>query len=149
MTSPPIRGKTDRSSRRNFSTTEIQGLGLQLQVARIEQIIEARRRAADYLTKRLSGCDALIPQDLGNDEIKPTFHLYRLLIIPEKAGGDVQVFKKKLDAKGVTEIPHFGPLYRFEVLRDMGYDEDAIAATLPQLCRRCSTTALRTSRSTA
>ena len=115
----------------NFSTTEIQGLGLQLQLSRYDEILEARRQAAAYLTKRLSVCDALIPQDLGNDEIKPTFHLYAVILDPEKAGGDVQVFKKKLAAKGVTEIAHFGPLYRFEVLKDRGYNEEEIAASCP------------------
>ncbi len=115
----------------NFSTTEIQGLGLQLQLSRYDEILESRRQAAAYLTERLSGCDAIIPQDLGNEDIKPTFHLYSVIIDPEKAGGDVQLFKKKLAQKGVTEIAHFGPLYRFEVLKDRGYDEAAIAATCP------------------
>ncbi len=115
----------------NFSTTEIQGLGLQLQLSRYDEILAARRQAAEYLTKRLSVCDALIPQDLGNDEIKPTFHLYAVILDPEKAGGDVQTFKAKLAAKGVTEIAHFGPLYRFEVLKDRGYNEEEIAASCP------------------
>jgi len=115
----------------NFSTTEIQGLGLQLQLARYPEILEARKEAATYLTKRLSVCDAIIPQDLGNDDIKPTFHLYAVVIDPEKAGGDVQTFKKKLAAKGVTEIAHFGPLYRFDVLKGLGYNEEEIAATCP------------------
>lgn len=115
----------------NFSSTEIQGLGLQLQLSRYDKILEARAQAAAYLTKKLSGCDAIIPQDLGNEEIKPTFHLYSVIIDPEKAGGDVQLFKKKLAQKGVTEIAHFGPLYRFEVLKERGYDEAAIAATCP------------------
>ncbi len=115
----------------NHSTTEIQALGLSLQIARNEEILAIRRRAAAYLNSRFEGNDALIPQDLGNDEIKPTFHLYLLQIDPEKAGGDIQVFKKKLAAKGVTEIAHFGPLYRFKVVQDMGYDSDEIAKTCP------------------
>ena len=115
----------------NFSTTEIQGLGLQLQLSRYNEILEARRQAAAYLTKRLSVCDAIQPQDLGNEDIKPTFHLYSVIIDPEKAGADVQVFKKKLAEKGVTEIAHFGPLYRFEVLKGLGYNEEEIAATCP------------------
>lgn len=128
----PIQGKDGHIFvATNFSTTEIQGLGLQLQIARIEKIIEARRRAATYLNSRLAGCDALILQDLGGGGCKPTFHLYQLQIDPEKAGGDVQVLKKKLAEKGVTEIAHFGPLYRFQVLKDLGYDEAAIAATCP------------------
>ncbi len=115
----------------NFSTTEIQGLGLQLQLSRYNDILKARADAAAYLTNRLAGCDAIIPQDLGNEDIKPTFHLYSVIVDPDKAGGDVQLFKKKLAQKGVTEIAHFGPLYRFEVLKDRGYDEAAIAASCP------------------
>ena len=127
----PIQGKDGGFVATNFSTTEIQGLGLQLQLARYDDILEARRQAATYLTNRLAGCDAIKPQDLGNDEIKPTFHLYSVVLDPEKAGGDVQTFKKKLAAKGVTEIAHFGPLYRFEVLKSLGYNEEEIAATCP------------------
>ena len=68
---------------------------------------------------------------MGNEDIKPTFHLYQLQIDPEKAGGDVQTLKKKLEEKGVTNIPHFGPLYRFKVVEDMGYDVEAIAKSCP------------------
>lgn len=115
----------------NYSTTEIQGLGLCRQIERIEEIINVRRMVATYLNDRLKECDALILQDLGNEDIRPTFHLYKLLIDPEKAGGDVQLFKKKLTQRGVTNIPHFGPLYRFNIMRTYGYDEDAIAETCP------------------
>ncbi len=127
----PIQGKDGGFVATNFSTTEIQGLGLQLQLSRYDEILESRRQAATYLTNRLSVCDAIIPQDLGNDDIKPTFHLYSIIIDPDKAGADIQVFKKKLAAKGVTEIAHFGPLYRFEVLKYLGYNEAEIAATCP------------------
>ncbi len=128
----PIQGKDGTSFvATNFSTTEIQALGLQLQLSRYDEILKARREVATYLTNRLSVCDAIIPQDLGNDDIKPTFHLYSVILDPERAGGDVQLFKKKLDEKGVTQIAHFGPLYRFEVLRTLGYNEAEIAATCP------------------
>jgi len=126
-----IKGKNGPFVATNFSTTEIQGLGLQLQIARNDRIMQARYDAAAYLNSRLAGCDAIIPQDLGGNGTKPTFHLYKLVLDPEKAGGDVQVLKKKLAQKGVTEIAHFGPLYRFQVLKEYGYDEDAIAATCP------------------
>ena len=126
-----IPGKEEPFVAVNYSTTEIQGLGLSLQIARNDAIIAERRAAAEYLNSRLAGCDALILQDLGNEEIKPTFHLYLLQIDPAKAGGDVQLFKKKLEEKGVTNIPHFGPLYRFRVVEQMGYDADEIAKTCP------------------
>ena len=127
----PIPGKNRPFVAQNSSTTEIQGLGLSLQVARNEEIIAKRRAAAEYLNKRLSVCDAIIPQPLGNDEIKPSFHMYLLHIDPAKAGGDIQVLKRKLEEKGVTNIPHFGPLYRFKVVSDLGYDPDEIAKTCP------------------
>ena len=36
-----------------------------------------------------------------------------------------------IEEKGVTNIPHFGPLYRFRVTQQMGYDSDEIAKTCP------------------
>ncbi len=127
----PIQGKYGPFVAGNSSTTEIQGLGLTLQVARNEEIIKERRDAAAYLSERFAANDAIIPQDIGNDDIKPTFHLYLLQIDPAKAGGDVQILKKKLEEKGVTQIAHFGPLYRFKVVQDMGYNSDEIAKTCP------------------
>ena len=125
-----IQGKYDKYIAGNSSTTEIQGLGLELQMKRNDEIIATRKKAAEYLSKRFSECDAIIPQDLGEDR-EPTFHLYLLKLIPEKAGGDIQEFKARLKEKGVTEIAHFGPLYRFKAVQDMGYDSDEIAKSCP------------------
>ncbi len=127
----PIKGKFGPSVAGNASTTELQGLGLKLQLDRYDKILAERRAAAAYLTKRFAENDAIIPQDLGNDDIVPSFHLYLLEIDPQKAGGDIQLLKKKLEEKSVTQIAHFGPLYRFDVLRPFGYDEDEIAKTCP------------------
>ncbi len=128
----PIPGKEKPFVALNYSPTEIQGLGLKLQVARNEKIIAERRAAAEYLNRRFAENDAIIPQKLGDDEdIKPTFHMYLLQIDPQKAGGDIQVLKKKLEEKGVTNIPHFGPLYRFKVVSDMGYDPEEVAKSCP------------------
>lgn len=126
-----IQGKEKPFVAANYSTTEIQGLGLRLQVERNDKIIAARRRAVEIVNEKLKGNPAIIPQDLGNEDIKPTFHLYQLQIDPEKAGGDVQTLKRKLEEKGVTNIPHFGPLYRFKVIADMGYDVESIAKSCP------------------
>jgi len=127
----PIPGKEGPFMAGNSSTTEIQGLGLALQVARNEEIIKARREAAEYLTGRFQENDAIIPQLLDTEDIKPSYHMYLLQIDPAKAGGDIQVLKKKLEEKGVTQIAHFGPLYRFKVVQDMGYNSDEIAKTCP------------------
>lgn len=127
----PIPGKEKPFVALNYSPTEIQGLGLRLQVARNEKIIAERRAAAEYLNRRFAENDAIIPQQLGDDDIKPTFHMYLLQIDPQKAGGDIQALKQKLEEKGVTNIPHFGPLYRFKVVSDMGYNPEEIAKACP------------------
>ncbi|MBE6689259.1 MAG: DegT/DnrJ/EryC1/StrS family aminotransferase [Ruminococcaceae bacterium] len=126
-----IQGKDKPFVPNNSSTTEIQAVGLSLQIDRYDAILAERRRCAEYMTKRLSENPAIIPQDLGNKDIVPTFHLYLLQIDPDKAGGDIQMLRQKLAAKGITEIPHFGPLYRFNILKQLGYDEKEIAAGCP------------------
>lgn len=127
----PIPGKEKPFVAGNSSTTEIQALGLSLQMERNEKIIAERRAAAEYLTKRFAENDAIIPQKVQEKDIQPTFHLYLLQIDPQKAGGNVQTLKKKLEEKSVTNIPHFGPLYRFAIVEQMGYDADEIAKTCP------------------
>jgi dTDP-4-amino-4,6-dideoxygalactose transaminase len=37
----------------------------------------------------------------------------------------------KLDQRGVTSIPHFAPLYKFEIMRQLGYDTAKLAASCP------------------
>jgi len=73
----------------------------------------------------------LLPQLLGTKDIVPTFHLYQLQIDPKAVGGDVQTLKAKLEEKGVTNIPHFGPIYRFAASVGKGFNEAAIAKTCP------------------
>ena len=126
-----IKGKYGPFMSANTSVTEIQALGLIQQMKRYDKILAERRREATYLTERLRENPAIIPQDLGNADIVPTFHLYQLQIDPEKAGGDVQTLKRKLDERGVTNIPHFGPLYRFAAVREMGLDPEAAAKSCP------------------
>ena len=127
----PIPGKKEPWMPNNSSTTEIAALGLKLQVERYDEIVAARRAAATYLTERLSENPAIITQDLGNEDYEPVFHLYQLQIDPEKAGGDAQTLKAKLLEKSVVNIPHFGPLYHFDIMRQFGYDQDEIAKSCP------------------
>jgi dTDP-4-amino-4,6-dideoxygalactose transaminase len=126
-----IQGKYGPFMPGNCSATEIQALGLLMQLERYDDILRKRQEAAKYLTERLSGNPAIIPQDLGNEDIIPVLHLYQIQVVPEKAGGDIQMLKEKLTQKSITNIAHFGPLYRFDILRELGYDRDAIAESCP------------------
>ncbi len=126
-----IPGKEKPFVTSNSSVTEIQALGLSLQIDRYEEILAKRRAVYNYMTERFSKCDAIIPNNLENEDYKPSYHLYLLQIDPAKAGGDVQTLKKKLEEKSVTNIPHFGPLYYFDILKTFGYDKEEIKASCP------------------
>ena len=68
---------------------------------------------------------------MDSKDIKSTHHLYLLRVEPSVLKGDIQEFKARLAAKGVTQIPHFAPLYRFSIMKQLGYDTRAIAGTCP------------------
>ncbi len=115
----------------NHSATEIQALGLLLQMKRLDNIIAQRRAAAEYMNSVLSQEAGILVEKADTAETYSTHHLYLLRIDPEVVGGNIQQLSKKLAEKGLTNITHFGPMYRFKIMKDLGYDENAIAATCP------------------
>ena len=115
----------------NHSATEVQALGMLLQMRRLEQIIARRRQAAEYMNEVLSQEEGILTEKPDTAETCGTHHLYLLRIDPAKVGGDIQQLSAKLAQKGLTNITHFGPMYRFKIMKDLGYDENAIAATCP------------------
>lgn len=127
-----LQGKHGYFVAQNSSSTELQALGLMRQFERLDDIIEVRRKNAAYLNDRFKENDAIIPQFLDTGDVKSTHHLYLLQINPEKAKGTIQDLKKKLDQKGITNIPHFAPLYKFDVIKKLGYDPAAIQKSCPE-----------------
>jgi len=115
----------------NYSSTEIQALCLLNQLGRLESIIDERRRNAEYLNERFASVEGLITPRGDDADVKPTWHLYLIQVDPAVTGADVQTFKAKLTEKGITNIPHFAPMYKFDLCKSLGYDEDAIAASCP------------------
>lgn len=115
----------------NSSSTELQAVGLLCQLHRYDGILAARRSNAMHVNARLQTCDALSVQPLGDETTRPTHHLYLLQVDPGIAGADVRVFRRKLTEKGVTTIPHFAPLYRFSIMRQLGYDVEEAARSCP------------------
>jgi len=115
----------------NHSSTEIQAVALLSQMKRLDSIIEERRKNAEYLTRRFEEVEGIIPQLLDTEEIKGTYHLYLFQLDPARLKGDIQDFKKKTAEKGVTQIPHFAPLYRFSFLKQLGYDVESMRKSCP------------------
>jgi dTDP-4-amino-4,6-dideoxygalactose transaminase len=115
----------------NHSAMEIQGLGFIRQMKRLDGIIAARKKAAEYMNGVLAEEDGILPEKADTANTYSTHHLYLLRINPKKAGGNIQALKKKLTEKGLTCITHFGPMYRFNIMKQFGYDENKIAETCP------------------
>lgn len=126
----PTRGGPQMAG--NHSSTEIQAACLLGQLGRLEQIIRVRRERAEYLSERFSQVPGLIPAPLDTDQIQSTYHLYLLQVDPAVLKGGIVEFKRRLTDKGVTNIPHFAPLYHFTVFEQLGYDRQAIAASCPR-----------------
>ena len=117
----------------NSSVTEIQALGFILQFSRMEKIIAARKAAAEHMNRILSEEPGIIPAPMDDEDIQYSHHLYPLRICPEVIGGDMRVLREKLKEKGLTEVCHFGPLYEFRIMHDLGYDAKSIAMSCPNM----------------
>ncbi len=116
----------------NHSSTEIQALGLLLQMKRLDNIIAIRRKAAEYMNGVLSEEKGILVEKADSADTYGTHHLYLLRIDPKTVGGNIQQLSAKLAAKGLTNITHFGPMYRFKIMKDLGYNEHELAASCPR-----------------
>lgn len=129
---PAIEGIRGPFAAGNHSVTEIQALGLYGQMRRNDRIIAIRRRVAKALNCRFTKVPGILGAPMDTAHIKGTHHLYLLQIDPDVVGADVQALKRKLADRGVTQIAHFAPLYKFQVMRQLGYDTASIEASCPQ-----------------
>ena len=114
----------------NFSTTEIQALALLRQMRQNAEIIKARRSVAARLHGAFVNVPGLLPGLLDSVDFGATFHLF-LLRVDERIKGGIQAMKNELTAAGVTQIPHFCPLYHYQIFQEFGYDQESIRATCP------------------
>ncbi len=126
-----LKGKNGYFAAGNHSVTEIQALAFLLQLRRLKSIIATRRKNAQYLTARFSKIPGIIPQKGDDRNFQSSHHLYLFQLEPKYFRGDIQTFKKKLEAKGVVQIPHFAPLYKFSILRQLGYDTKEMEKSCP------------------
>jgi len=126
-----LKGRGDYFIPGNYSVTEIQAVVLLSQLKRLNRIIERRRKAAEYLNSRFEGVPGIIPQLLDTEDIKSTYHLYLFQIDPSVLKGDIQVFKEKITQRGVTQIFHFAPLYKFTRMKQLGYNVDEMGESCP------------------
>jgi perosamine synthetase len=115
----------------NYSVTEAQAVVLLNQLVRFDQIIDRRRESFRYLCQRFAEAPEIVLPPGDTDEIRSSHHLFLLQVNPDMILGDVQDLKGRLKSKGVTQIQHFAPMYKFEIMRELGYDQEAISETCP------------------
>ena len=127
----PIRSAKGIFTAGNFSTTEIQAVGLLCQMKMNAAVIAERRKVARLLNEAFAAIDGLIPAPLDDETYGATFHLYLLRVDPDKVPGGIMALKQQLSDRGVTQIAHFCPLYRYDLFNALGYDTVAAAAGCP------------------
>lgn len=127
----PIRSRTGHFAASNYSVTEIQAVALLRQMRQNDAITAARRAVAQRLHDAFKDIKGIIPAPMGDADIQPSFHLFLLRVDPDAIQGGVQAFKQALTEKGVTQIPHFCPLYHYDLFKHFGYDQAAAKASCP------------------
>jgi perosamine synthetase len=127
----PIRSKSGCFPASNYSVTEIQAVALLRLMKQNDAITAARRAVAQRLHDALRDLDGVIPAPMGGDDIQPTFHLFLLRVDPNVIQGGIQALKQGLVEAGITQIPHFCPLYHYDIFNQFGYDQKAAAQSCP------------------
>ncbi len=127
-----LKGRGDHYSMAgNHSSTEIQAVVLLNQLKRLAEIIKIRRNHAEYLNHRFKDIEEIFPCPVDSDQIQGTYHLYLFQLDHKRLKGDIQDFKTMMNERGIIQIPHFAPLYRFSYMKQLGYDTEAIRKTCP------------------
>ena len=127
-----LKGKGERYTvAGNHSSTEIQAVVLLNQLKRLPGIIATRKAHAEYLNERFREFPEIFPCPMDTDDIQGTYHLFLLQLDQEKLNGDIQDFKQKMTERGIVQIPHFAPLYRFTYLKQLGYDTEQMRKSCP------------------
>jgi len=127
----PIQSKDGAFVATNYSTTEIQAVALLRLIKRNDDITAERRRVARRIHDALVDVDGLTPGKMDDETYGATFHLFLLRVDPAVIQGGIQALKKGLADKGITQIPHFCPLYHYNLFEAFGYDRAAIGASCP------------------
>ena len=95
-------------------------LGLS-QMARLENLLKARQRVADWYAAHLGGIDEIEVPTLVESTTRVSWFVY-VIRVSEKINRDV--FAKLLESKGVPVRPYFSPIHLQPYMREMfGYQQ--------------------------
>jgi dTDP-4-amino-4,6-dideoxygalactose transaminase len=95
-------------------------LGLS-QMARLENLLQARQQVADWYAAHLAGIDEIEVPPLVESTTRVSWFVY-VIRVSEKINRDV--FAKLLESKGVPVRPYFSPIHLQPYMREMfGYQQ--------------------------
>jgi perosamine synthetase len=105
----------------NYRMTEIEAaIGIE-QLKKLDWLIEKRIRLANYLTKRLSNIDGIIPPKV-NEAAKHVYYIYPIKFREDIVGISRDTFSKAVEAEGIpfyqgyTKPLYLQPIYQKQVV---------------------------------
>lgn len=124
----------------NFRLGELQGALLNAQFKRFDEQVERRNANGRLLSRRLEQVEGVMPQRIGEDCTRHSFHLFDFLVDPEVLGITRDEFIDALNAEGIPascgykiplyrqplfqDLENFGPFNSFEqVLPELNYND--------------------------
>jgi len=103
----------------NSSVTEVQAAVGLVQLKKVEEFNERRRKIAAYWNERFSEVPELHPP-VEPEGRKHVYHLYNLYYTKE--GKRDELFKLLFYKYGVQPMIHYAPMYLFTLFQRLGYE---------------------------
>lgn len=101
----------------NYRMTELQGAVARAQLAKLDDVVRRRRRAALRLAEAIADLPGVhVPTDLERHAV----WLFGVVLDPERAGGDNTAYAEALAAEGIPVTAGYlsRPVYRYPVLAE-------------------------------
>lgn len=102
----------------NYRMPELIAAVCRVQLRRLPEVTDQRRRGAEFLSSRLKGLEGIKPPSVPRNA-KHVFHLYCIAYEPSKVGVSKERFVKALAAEGVPVTEGYVmPLYENPIFQD-------------------------------
>ncbi len=99
-------------------STILAALGIS-QLKRVDDLIGMRRRNANYLNKRLSDIDEIVPLTPPSDEFFCVYQMYPIRVKDGKKNRNELM--QHLTNKGITTKVYFDPVHKYSVFQKLGF----------------------------
>ena len=105
----------------NSSVTEVQAAVGLVQLKKVNEFNERRRKIAFYWNEKFSSIEELHPP-IEPPQCKHVYHLYNLYYLKENKRDEF--FKILFYKYGIQPMIHYAPLYHFTLFKKLGYENE-------------------------